>query len=112
MTRYPKLLPWMARRFDVPVELAEKLWRRALGDAVELAGCTEGPEVYRFANERFLDLIEAESSGDTSSTPAPGSDWFWRHQRRMAALSFTATNASCRWWNGVWQRAKRKQMLC
>lgn len=111
MTRYPKLLPWMARRFDVPLELAEKLWRRALGDAVELAGATDGPEVYRFANERFLDLIEQETCGDTCATPAPGSAWFWRHQRRMAALSFTATNATYRWWDNYWQRAKNRGQL-
>lgn len=110
MTRYPKLLPWMARRFDVPIELAEKLWRRALGDAVELAGCTEGPEVSRFAIDRFLDLIENESSGDTCTPPAPGSDWYWRYQRRMAALSFTATNASYRFWESIWKRNRSQQL--
>lgn len=111
MTRYPKLLPWMARRYDVPVELAQKLWRRALGDAVELAGRADGPEVHRFAIERFIDLIEDESCGDTCSTPAPDSEWFWRHQRRMAALSFTATNATCRWWEHFWQAGKPKRLI-
>lgn len=110
MTRYPKLLPWMARRFDVPIELAEKLWRRALGDAVEMTACTDGPETSRLAIERFIDLIENESCGDECSTPAPGSDWFWRHQRRMAALSFAATNASCRWWDNFWQRSRGRQL--
>ena len=111
MTRYPKLLPWMAKRYDIPVGLAEKLWRRALGDAIELAGCTEGPEVCRFANERFLDLIESESDGDLTTSPAPGSDWFWRHQRRMAALTFTATNASVCYWEKVWRKARLQRMI-
>ena len=111
MTRYPKLLPWMAKKFDLPVELAEKLWRRALGDAIELAGCAEGPEVSRFATERFLDLMEGEASGASVSTPAPGSEWFWRHQRRMAAMSFSATNASCRWWDAAWQRLQSRRFV-
>lgn len=111
MTRYPKLLPWMARRFDVPVELAQKLWRRALGDAVELAGRTDGPEVHRFAIDRFIDLLEQESCGDACSTPTPDSEWYWRHQRRMAALSFTATNATCRWWESFWQLRKGRKLI-
>lgn len=110
MTRYPKLLPWLARRHDLPVELAENLWRIALGEAVEATGVVTGPDVDRFALERFLDLLENEASGLGRMMPPPTTEWFWRHQRRMATLSFSATNATCRWWDAFWQRGRAQRL--
>ena len=60
MPRYPKLLPWMARKAGISDSLAEKLWRRAVGDAAEMAGTASGPDFHRLAIERFIDLLEDE----------------------------------------------------
>lgn len=110
MTRYPKLLPWLASKHGLPVELAENLWRLAFGEAIEMAGNTDSPEVHRFALERFIDLIEDEAQASDRAAPVPGTDWFWRHQRRMAVLSFSATNATCRWWDAFWKRTRTRQL--
>lgn len=101
MPHYPKLLPWFAQRANVPLELAEKLWRRAVGDAAELAGGAHGPDFNRFAIERFIDLLEDECRPGNDA--APTSDWFWRHQRRMAAHSFKAANLTCSVWDRFWK---------
>lgn len=111
MTRYPKLLPWLARKHALPVGLAEKLWRLALGEAIETLGACDTPEVHRFAIERLVDLLENESADASRTGPAPGTEWFWRHQRRMAALSFSATNATCVWWENCWKRSRTRQLL-
>ena len=102
MPTYPKMLPLLARRAGIPAELAEKLWRRAVGDAAELAGGAKGPDFHRFAIERFLDLIDGECCRETTGLPCSG--WYWRHQRRMAAHSFKAAHLSASVWDDFWRK--------
>lgn len=109
MPTYPKLLPWLARRAGVSNELAEKLWRRAVGDAAEIAGSAKGNDFHRFAMERFIDLLEYECCRETSG--APCTEWFWRHQRRMAAHSFKAANLGCSVWEEFWRKFSTGTML-
>lgn len=106
MTKCPKLLPWLARRAGISMELAEKLWRRAASDAAELTGSSEGPEFSRFAIEALIDLIEDECCRENVEA-APRSDWFWRHQRRMAAYSFKVANLGHPLWNQFLRQLKQ-----
>lgn len=102
MPIYPKMLPWLAKKAGVSVPVAEKLWRRAVGDAADYAGVASGPEFHRFALERFIDLLEDECCADVEC--ARRGDWYWRHQRRMAALSFRTANLSCAAWDKFWKK--------
>jgi hypothetical protein len=102
MPTYPKMLPWLAKKAGVTVPVAEKLWRRAVGDAADFAGVATGPEFHRFALERFIDLLEDECCADVEASRC--CDWYWRHQRRIAALSFRTANLGCAAWDRVWKR--------
>lgn len=104
MPSYPKMLPFLARRADISVELAEKLWRRAVGDAAELAGSAKGSDFHRFAIERFLDLIDDECCREQTGLPCSG--WFWRYQRRIAAHSFKAASAGVSVWDEYWRKVR------
>lgn len=102
MPSYPKLLPWLARKAGVSDALAEKLWRRAVGDAAEMADAASGPDFHRLAIERFMDLLEDECCKAPDAAPCSG--WYWRHQRRMAALSFRTATLGCAAWRDYWKR--------
>lgn len=110
MPMYPKLLPWLARRAGVTTDLAEKLWRRAVGDTVELAGTACGEDFHRFAIERFLDLLEGECPVQDAEQAA-SSAWYWRYQRRMAAHSFKAANLNYQWLDQFWKHFGGQRML-
>jgi hypothetical protein len=101
MPIYPKLLPWMARKAGVSEALAEKLWRRAVGDAAEMAGSAQGPEFHRLALDRWFDLLEDECCREQSG---PCNGWYWRHQRRMAALSFRTASVGMAAWEQYWKK--------
>jgi hypothetical protein len=109
MNRYPKLIPWYARKAGLPVELAEKLWRRASCEACEITGETKSNEYLKLSLDRFFDLLDAESSQNFA--PASPFSWVWRHQRRMVAHSFGAANVTSRWWDSVWQRVRSPRLL-
>ena len=110
MPMYPKMLPWLAKRAEIPVELAEKLWRRAVGDAAELAGNADSAEFHQFAIERFLDLVDGESSL-VQAVETRGSSWFWRHHRRLVAMTFRAANQTTLYWQRTIRDARRPLML-
>jgi len=59
--RYPKILPWLAKKAGIPVERAEALWVEALGDATRKSARVESPEYWRVAEARLLERIAAES---------------------------------------------------
>lgn len=109
MTRYPKLIPWFARQAGVPVELAEKLWRRASCEGRELAGDSTSSAFFSLSMDRFLDLLDKEARSDLPC--ASQYSWVWRQQRRMLARSFGAASLTCRWWDQVRQRMRTPRML-
>lgn len=113
MPTHPKLLPWLARRAGVSTDLAEKLWRRAVSDAAELAGSAQGSDFHRFAIDRFIDLLDDECNPEPTD-PAfalQKSDWFWRYQRRMAAHSFKIANLGNPAWQRFWKQFNDSAMI-
>lgn len=103
----PKILPWCAKKAGISEELTLKLWRRAAGEAEQLAGKAEGSEYWGLAVERFLDLVAEESTlrpEVSNLTPAPQLDWVWRHQTRMSQLSLMAAQNTYHFWQNAWQK--------
>lgn len=102
----PKILPWIARKAGISDIQAEKLWRRAQGEAQAATGSTDGAEYHRMAVERFLDMAEAASGGlvrnGYAESPTKVS-WIWRHQGRMAMFSLIAAENAARFWNNTFQ---------
>lgn len=108
----PKILPWIAKRAGISEELALKLWRRAVVEAQELCGESEGSEYWGLAVERFLSLAEDEANAVPTDglTPAPRLSWMWRHQNRMSMLGLMAAQNTYRYWQSSWQHTW--QRLC
>lgn len=99
----PKILPWVAKRAGISEELALKLWRRAVGEAEHLSGQTAGSEFSGLAVERFLCLVEDETSPAPSLlNPAPQLSWLCRHQTRVSLLSLLAAQNTYRIWQNAW----------
>ena len=59
--KYPKILPWLASKAEVPLERAEALWGDALRYATRKAAVVESPEYWKQAVERLIDLLAAEA---------------------------------------------------
>lgn len=59
--KYPKILPWAAKRAGLPLKRAEVLWGDALRHATRKSAVVESPEYWKLAVERLIDLIAAES---------------------------------------------------
>lgn len=102
----PKLTPWIARKAGIPEELALKLWRRAASEAEERLGNARSSDYYAMAVERWLSLVEDEACG-RQAAGSPGLGWLWRHQKRMALHSLTASQSAFCWWSGFWRRLRR-----
>ncbi len=99
----PKILPWVAKRAGISEELALKLWRRAVGEAEYLSGQTAGSEFSGLAVERFLSLVEDETSPAPSLlNPAPQLSWLCRHQTRVSLLSLLAAQNTYQIWQNAW----------
>ena len=99
----PKILPWVTKRAGISEELALKLWRRAVGEAEYLSGQTAGSEFSGLAVERFLGLVEDETSPAPSLlNPAPQLSWLCRHQTRVSLLSLLAAQNTYRIWQNAW----------
>ena len=95
----PKLLPWIARKANLPEALALKLWRRAAAETEHRVGNAHSATYYAAAMDRFLLLIEEESG---LHLPAPDQTaWMWRYQHRMAGHSLTAAQSATRWWENL-----------
>lgn len=102
----PKILPWVAKKAGISDELALKLWRRAIGEAEQLSGRMEGSEYNGLVVERFLSLVEDESTATLPEglTPAPRLTWMWRHHTRLSLLTLMATQHTYRFWQTTWQK--------
>ena len=59
--KYPKILPWVAKKAQIPLTRAEVLWGDALRYATRKSAVVESPEYWKLAVERLIDLIAAES---------------------------------------------------
>jgi len=101
--KYPKLLPWMAKKAGVPLDRAETLWGDALRHATQRAAAVESPEYWKFAIERLVGLLAAESRalrampfgfGPMVRLPAQ----LWLHGlTAQHAMMRIAANSAC-WW--------------
>ena len=116
----PKILPWVAHKAGISEALALKLWRRAAGEAEEMAGCCNSSDYYRLAVERFIDLSESEGDKCTASKPrkqagcvlpTPNVSWMWRHQNRMSQLNLLAAQNTYRLWQSNWNNFVASQRL-
>ena len=101
----PKILPRIAHKAGISEDLALKLWRRAASEAEYLCGKADGAEYWGLAVDRFLAIVEEETSGtrDADLTPATRVAWLWRHQSRVSLLSLVAAQQACRVWQEAWQ---------
>jgi len=101
--KYPKMLPWMAKKAGVPVDRAEVLWGDALRHATRKAAVVESPEYWKLAVEHLIDLLAAESRelrampfgfGPMVRLPAQ----LWLHGlTAQQAMMRVAANSTC-WW--------------
>lgn len=104
----PKILPWIASRAGIGEELALNLWRRAAGEAEEMAACTDSSDYYRLAVERFIDLAEEE--GEKSLAVDPLSiktalarfHWMRRYQDRIWQINLLSAQSVFRLWQTNW----------
>jgi hypothetical protein len=103
--RAPKILPWIARRAGISDALALKLWRRAAGEAEQVAGCCDSSAYYGLAIDHFLDLVEEESGVvvERDHLTAPSVTWMWRHQGRMSQLGLIAAQNAYSLWRRQWE---------
>lgn len=101
--RAPKILPWIARKAGISDALALKLWRRAGGETEELCGCCDSAEYHAAVIRRFLDLVEDESEAIACKPTADsGTQWIWRHERRMTQLNMLVAQEMYRLWQASW----------
>lgn len=101
--KYPKMLPWMAKRAGVPLERAEVLWGDAVRYATRKAAVVESPEYWKLAVEQVIVLIAAEARelrampfgfGPLVRLPAQ----LWLHGlTAQQALLRVAVNSASRW---------------
>jgi hypothetical protein len=75
----PKILPWLARRADIPIHRAESLWRAALRHAAHETGERDTSVYWRAAMDRLLELIAAESQREDEAS------FGWRRWARTNA---------------------------
>lgn len=58
----PKILPWLARKAGVSEPRAKALWADAIRYATAKTGWVGTSDYWEVANQRFAELLEAESS--------------------------------------------------
>lgn len=59
--KYPKILPWVAKKAGVPLTRAEALWDNAVRYATQQASVVESSEYWKLALQHLFDSIENES---------------------------------------------------
>ena len=59
--KYPKILPWVAKKAGIPMARAEVLWNEALRDATRVCAVVESPEYWKTAVDHLLERVAAES---------------------------------------------------
>jgi len=101
--KYPKILPWLAKKAGVPLKRAEVLWGNALRHATQKAAVVESPEYWKLAVEGVIDLITAESRelrarpfGFGPMVRLPAQLWLHSMTAQQAMVSIAANSAH--WW--------------
>lgn len=101
--KYPKILPWLAKKSGVPLERAEALWGDAVRYATQKSAMVESPEYWKLAVERLIELIAAESRelrampfGFGPMVRLPAQLWLHGLTAQQAMLRIAAN--SSHWW--------------
>lgn len=101
--KYPKILPWLAKKAGVPLKRAEALWGDALRYSTQKSKLVESPEYWKLAVDRLLDLLAAESRklsampfGFGPMVRLPARFWLHNLTAQQAMLSIAANSAY--WW--------------
>jgi len=104
--KYPKILPWLAKKAGVPLKRAEVLWKEALRFSTLRSERIESPEYWKLAVDRLLELLAAESR-KLSAMPfgfgplvrLPARLWLHGLTAQQALLGIAANSArSACWW--------------
>lgn len=101
--KYPKIMPWLAKKAGVPLERAEALWGSALRYATAKADVIESPAYWQLAVDRLVDLIAAESRelrarpfGFGPLVRLPAQLWLHGLTAQQALMNIAAN--STHWW--------------
>lgn len=101
--KYPKILPWLAKKAGVPLERAEALWADALRYSTQKSSVVESSEYWGLAMNRLLHLLEVESRklrampfGFGPMVRLPAQLWLHGFTAQQAMVSIAA-NSAC-WW--------------
>jgi len=110
-----KLLPWLARHQDVPLERAEELWRQALALAdFEHGADAQTSDYWAYAMRTLLNLLRCDGAAlvDAEALEQPYAPLKSRtavplidSQRRLGAAAFDAAEAFLHAANDCWSRA-------
>ena len=101
--KYPKILPWLAKKAGVPLKRAETLWVDALRYSTQNSKMVESSEYWGLAINRLLDLLETESRklrampfGFGPMVRLPAQIWLHSFTAQQAMVSIAANSAY--WW--------------
>lgn len=101
--KYPKILPWLAKKASVPLKRAEVLWGNALRYATQHVDVVESPEYWKLAIDRLIDLLATESEqrrarpfGFGPLVRLPAQLWLHGLTAQQAMMSIAANSAH--WW--------------
>lgn len=82
--KYPKILPWAARKAGIPDDIAQTLWLEALRNATDECTVIESPEYWKSAVDHLLRHLFAEARarhaapfGWGSLARLPGRHWLY-----------------------------------
>lgn len=75
----PKILPWLARKADIPMHRAEILWHRACRHAAHATAEMDSPAYWAAAVDRLLELVAAERLREDAAS------FGWRQWARFNA---------------------------
>lgn len=116
----PKILPWIARRYELPLAEVETLWRQATLMADLRHGRDErGPDYWRESVETFLHLAADEGQApEGESQPAEGpitAQHLLAAQDRVRRRTLSMVERMLRAGTGMWTprrpRARRRPEL-
>lgn len=102
-SKYPKILPWLAKQSGITQERAEALWNAALLHAAREPQANESPAFWKLAVDRLLELMAEESRknrampfgfGPMVRLPAQ----LWLHGLTAQQALLRAAANSARWW--------------
>ena len=101
--KYPKMLPWLAKKAGVPLSRAEELWGNALRYATQKSDVVESPRYWKLAVERLVELLDGESRelrampfGFGPMVRLPAQLWLHGLTAQQALMSIASNSAQ--WW--------------